>query len=122
MINFLIFVKNCNMDIRCRKTQCIYNNKYTCTAKEIKINKKILCSTFVKSNKQPLDTSRLIFQRAPDYAPQRESKPKDIFCEANCLFNQDKKCEANGITINELKNCPYCITYLKNDDTKNKNR
>ena len=30
------------MDIRCRKTQCIYNNKYTCTAKEIKINKEVV--------------------------------------------------------------------------------
>ena len=122
MINFFIFVKNFIMDIRCRKTKCIYNNKYTCTAKEIKISKKILCSTFVKSNKEPIDSSKLIFEKAPDYAPQRESKPKDIICNADCLFNQCQKCEANGITINDIKNCPYCITYLKNDNSKSKNK
>lgn len=108
------------MDLRCRKTQCLYNHKYTCTAKSIKINKKIICSTYVKRNKEEPDTSRFIFDRAPDYAPQRESKTADIECCANCLFNQNKCCEANGITVNSIGEKPYCVTYLQNDDKKDK--
>ncbi len=120
MIKNKNFVKNYFMDLRCRKTECLYNNKYTCTAKSVKINNKIICSSYVKTNKQEPDTSRFIFDRAPDYAPQRDSKTANICCEANCLFNQNKCCEANGITVNPISNKPYCITFLKNDDKKSK--
>ena len=120
MIKFKNLVKNYIMDLRCRKTQCLYNYKYTCTAKNIKISKKLLCATYIKANKEAPDTSRFIFDRAPDYAPQRESKTADILCEADCLFNQCKCCEANGITVNPINEKPHCITFLKDDNKKTK--
>lgn len=100
------------MDIRCRKTTCEYNYKYTCQAKRIKITDNIVCSQFKKGDKPPIDTTKTLFERTPEYAPQRDSQTIDIKCDANCLLCKDNKCYANGITINDIKN-PVCMTYLK---------
>ena len=101
------------MDIRCRKTSCKFNNKQTCQAKGILVDKKIMCSTFEKQEGKPeIDRSKLIFADAPEFARQRDVKTMKIACETDCIFNHDGKCEANGITINALIE-PYCITYLQ---------
>ena len=101
------------MDIRCRKTNCHFNNKYTCRAKKILITQKILCSTYENANKNEPDTSKTMFQRAPEYAPQRDSKTMSIGCKADCVFNVEGKCIANGITVNSIANKPYCMTFVK---------
>lgn len=100
------------MDIRCRKTTCFYNNKYTCTAKEILVGSNMVCSTYKKTNKTEPDTSKTMFERAPEYAPQRDSKTLDIGCKAHCIFNKEGECIANGITVNAIAEKPYCMTFV----------
>lgn len=101
------------MDIRCRKRDCKYNDKFTCKAKSILIKPNCYCEDYVATEKQPKDTSRSMFEVAPEYAPQRESLTMCIKCRADCMFNKKSQCEANGITVNSLKEAPYCITFLK---------
>lgn len=101
------------MDIRCRKTSCKYNDRYTCRAKEILVKKNEECSTF-EFGKQPVDKTKWMFsENPPKYAPQRDSATLKIGCNAHCLFNRDGICEANGITVNDLKEKPLCMTYLR---------
>lgn len=101
------------MDIRCRKTNCQYNDRYTCKAKEILVGKQIVCCTYKKGNKDEPDTSKTMFDRAPEYAPQRDSKTINIGCKANCMFNVDGVCIANGITVNDINEKPYCMTFVR---------
>lgn len=101
------------MDIRCRKTSCKFNDKYTCRAKEILIKKNIECEKF-QNAKPPIDKTKWIFtDNPPIYAPQRDSATISIICRAHCLFNKDGKCVANGITLNDLNEKPLCMTFLK---------
>ena len=102
------------MDIRCRKTSCVYNKKQTCQAKGILVEKNIICSTFEKDALKPeLDASKSIFSSKPnEYGRQRDVKTMNIECKTDCIFNDSGKCVANGITVNALIE-PYCITYLK---------
>ena len=101
------------MDIRCRKTTCKFNDRYTCKAKGILVDRKVLCSTYEKSDKPEIDTTKHLFEREPDYAPQRDSKALSILCHTDCLFNKDGVCVSNGITVNSLAEKPYCVSYLK---------
>ncbi len=102
------------MDIRCRKTTCKFNDRYTCKAREILIKKSLECSQFVKTDKPVDDKTKKIFSNTPPvYAPQRDSATIVIDCKAHCLFNQDGKCVANGITLNDLKEKPLCVTFLR---------
>ena len=102
------------MDLKCRKARCKYNNHYACMARKICIGKEMTCQTHEdEPQKEVPDTSRCMFEEAPKYAPQREKRKMQISCMAKCLFNQEGICIANGITVNSLKNCPYCITYIK---------
>lgn len=101
------------MDIRCRKTKCAYNDRYTCKAKEILIKKNTECDKFEVGNKPAVDKTKWLFtDTPPEYAPQRDSATLDINCNAVCLFNNNGKCEANGITVNDLKEKPLCVTFL----------
>ena len=92
------------MDIRCRKRQCKYNDRFTCRAKDISVSEK---------SKEVEDTTQSLFSKTPDYAPQRDSKTMTITCRANCLFNRNGKCVSNGITLNAIKEKPYCVSFLK---------
>ena len=103
------------MDIRCRKLACKFNDRFTCRAKGILVDKKIICSTFEndenKTNIQ--DTTKWLFEQEPNYAPQRDSTALQIACKADCLFNRNGKCVSNGITLNSIKEIPYCISFFK---------
>lgn len=103
------------MDIRCRKTGCAFNDKYTCRAKEILIKKNCECEKYQKDSSKPVvDKTKWIFtDKVPVYAPQRDSATIGIDCNAHCLFNQDGKCVANGITLNDIKEKPLCVTFLR---------
>ena len=58
------------------------------------------------------DLSKSIFEETPVFAKQRDVKTMKINCNADCIFNENGICTANGITVNSLID-PYCITYLK---------
>ena len=102
------------MDIRCRKTTCEYNDRYTCRAREILIRKNCECEKFkLDKAKSVVDKTKKIFTDDPPiYAPQRDSKTLTIGCRAKCLFNDNGICEANGITLNDVKEKPLCVTFL----------
>lgn len=101
------------MDIRCRKTKCEFNDRYTCKAKEIDVNKCAICDSYIKTQKAEIDTTKHLFEKTPEYAPQRDSKTATIKCKAKCLFNHDGNCVSNGITVNAIKERPFCVSFLE---------
>lgn len=102
------------MDIRCRKTRCQFNDRYTCKAKEIGVELSAACATYIfDKNKPEVDTTKHLFEKAPEYAPQRDSKTAHISCKAKCLFNKEGKCVSNGITVNAVKEKPLCVSFLE---------
>ncbi len=104
------------MDIICRERSCVYNKGFSCTSKKILIGGKINCTDYKKNDelKNIPDTSKEIFDKTPPkYHSHRESKKGCIHCQADCLFRNNQTCEANGITINCIKNKPLCATYFK---------
>ncbi len=102
------------MDIRCRKTNCRYNDKLTCRANQIPISKKLICESYSFKEGSGEDISRKIFSsdNPPQVSPYLHNKKVNLTCEAKCLFNNNGKCIANGITINDCPN-PKCITHMK---------
>ena len=135
--------KEFKMDIRCRKTTCEFNNNHTCIAKEITIDKKICCASYVLAeeirgvendkqgtgnHKKVIDTtkgmsdkdvvnlktedySKKMFKKPQKNAPFRNRKTINIDCKADCLFNENGICRANGITVNDMGE-PVCMGYL----------
>jgi hypothetical protein len=103
------------MDIRCRKTTCKFNDRYTCKARGILVKRNCECDQFEKLlGVNVRDKTKSIFtDTPPTYAPQRDSKTIEIDCKADCLFRCDGKCVANGITLNDIKEKPLCVTFLK---------
>ncbi len=101
------------MDIRCRKTDCKFNEGLTCLVDKLNINKNNTCDCFEKG-KEKIDISKQIFSDTPpDIKDYRHLKDINMKCETKCLFNRSGKCIANGITINEIKDIAKCITYKK---------
>lgn len=103
------------MDIRCRKGLCKYNDRFVCKARDILVDGKVVCSTFVKEEgKQNVqDVTKRLFEIQPSFAPQRDSKTLDIQCKADCQFNHNGRCVSNGITINSIKEQPFCVSFLR---------
>ena len=105
------------MDIKCRKTSCKYNNAYTCVAKSINIGQCAECDTFdADMNKKAKDFSKNMFEAdTENYSNSRHIKDVHLSCDKlDCLFNKDKYCSANGITvIDEGEGQTACSTFIK---------
>lgn len=102
------------MDLKCKKLDCIYNKKYSCKRKNIVVSSKSECSSYKECRHerkgQQQDSSLTMFEAAPSFEPFRHSKTVDITChDQKCLFNCDKVCRANGITVSHGKHAT-CLT------------
>lgn len=93
-------------DIKCKRQGCVYNKNCNCTAKTIEVTKNTECKTYEPSNEAEVGEVEKIGQ-----PPIR--KDTEVGCKANCLFNQNQVCSANGITVQTCDNtaCPNCCTY-----------
>ncbi len=105
------------MDIRCNKTNCKHNNHYACKAKEIHVAKNTDCQTydrdFEKSSKNLQDVSKNMFEIAPEIGDFSHDDKLCVDCYANCIFNKNGKCNANGITVLENDKIGYCGTFME---------
>lgn len=103
------------MDIRCRKTNCRFNDKLTCRAHNIDISQKLICRDYQYMETKGKDFSKKIFEgnEPPSIAPYRHNKNLMLTCSAKCLFNKEGKCIANGITINDSGKIAKCISFVK---------
>lgn len=105
------------MDLKCKKLNCKYNNLCACMSKAIKIARNCECATFELSDKvepkQRQDISKDMFEVAPEIHPFRHSKALSIECGAECLFNKDGICKANGISVMNGKSAGVCITNIE---------
>jgi len=105
------------MDLKCKKLNCKHNDRYACMSRGIEVNKKCECATFERAtnidNNQRQDTSRNMFEVAPDIHPFRHNRDISIECSAECLFNKDGVCKSNGISVMNGKNSGVCITNIE---------
>jgi len=105
------------MDLKCKKMNCKHNNCCACMSKKIKIERNCECSTFELNdnlpNEQRQDISRDMFETAPEIHPFRHNKTMTIECGADCLFNKDGLCRANGISVINGKEKGVCITNIE---------
>lgn len=95
------------VDLKCKKIDCIHNSNCNCYARYINVDKQTYCESFRHSHreKQTAEVSDEIVQ--PIVRPSVE-----VECKANCVFNSDGTCKANGITIYCDNNDPECSTFL----------
>ncbi len=94
-------------DLKCKRKGCVYNKNSNCTAKQVEVKKDTGCKTYMPSNEAEVGEVEKIGQ-----PPIR--KDIHVDCEANCIFNDNCTCTANGITVRTCDNtaCPDCCTYM----------
>ncbi len=104
------------MDIKCRKTICKHNKGQCCFACCVDIDKNTVCKSYdknIEKENEKNDFSKRMFESAPEYENFRHIKNVFLNCEAkDCIFNNDGKCRANGITIIDDNEKSSCATYL----------
>ena len=91
-------------DLKCKQTNCTYNKNCNCTSKKIDVTKETDCKTYKKSNEAEVGEIEKIGQ-----PPIR--KNIEVSCSAQCLFNRERLCIANGITVQTENLCPKCCTF-----------
>lgn len=91
-------------DLKCKRQGCKFNQNCNCTAHNVKVDNTTKCETY-EDSKNP--------QMQQDKIPQPPTRKNIcVSCDANCLFNQDHTCKANGITIITNDFAPECCTFL----------
>ena len=91
-------------DLKCKRQGCLYNESCNCTANNVHVGKKTECQTYKDSgvNKKEKDEIKQTAAR----------KNINVDCKANCLFNQNNHCLANGISVITHDCTPECSTFM----------
>ncbi|MCI9031828.1 MAG: DUF1540 domain-containing protein [Clostridia bacterium] len=98
-------------DLKCGMKNCRYNKGYCCCAKEIDVNAETDCTTYSPDEEK----SRSLFEAGSDFVKSDYSIDTNVLCGADCIFNRDGKCIANGITVMGQGNSDAaCLTFIKN--------
>ncbi len=94
-------------ELKCKRQSCSYNKNCNCTAKRVEIKADTACKTFQPSNEAEVGEVEKVGQ-----PPIR--KNIEVGCHADCIFNTDEICTANGITVQTCNNpsCPICCTFM----------
>ncbi|MCL2861435.1 MAG: DUF1540 domain-containing protein [Firmicutes bacterium] len=97
-------------DLKCGKKECRFNKGYCCTAKDISITNDTYCSSY-----DPVEEKRKsLFEVAHEFAKANYTVDTHVKCTADCIFEHEKCCTANGITVmSEDERTPQCLTYVK---------
>jgi len=92
-------------DLKCKREGCEFNKNCFCQAKTITVGKNAECNSYSASEDYHKKEKSKIVQKA-----LRNNTNVDCYC-CGCIFNNDLKCVANGITVATLSNnCPECCT------------
>ena len=110
--------KGTTMDLKCKKLNCVSNDKYSCMRDGICVKENCECGSFEEAKHldegQRQDASKNMLETAIDYHAYRHKKDVNIECGAeSCLFNNNCRCKANGITVCNCNTCALCSTYIK---------
>ena len=91
-------------DLKCKRESCVYNSNCNCTAKNIDVDKNTECKTYEACNQEKKEQDKI-----PHTALRNQTSVK---CHAECLFNSECSCIANGITVKTSSSTPCCCTYM----------
>lgn len=96
-------------DLKCKRKGCTYNKNCNCTAKSINVKEDTGCDTYFPSNEKEIGE----VENTEKVSQPPIRKNIEVLCGADCLFNHNKHCSANGITVQTCDNvaCPNCCTY-----------
>jgi len=96
-------------DLKCALSECEYNQAYCCCAKSIDVSSDTGCNTFVQSTKR-----KNLFEMGDDFAKRNYEVDTNVKCKANCIFNKEDICNANGITVlGDLTHEAVCATFMQ---------
>ncbi|MCL2847908.1 MAG: DUF1540 domain-containing protein [Firmicutes bacterium] len=98
-------------DLKCGKTECCYNKAYECCAKEIEVTDCAGCKTYKEDDRK---SNHHLFEAGEDFAKRSFDIDTAVYCKADCIFNKDNICKANGITVlGDLSQEAVCATFMK---------
>ena len=96
-------------DLKCGKKSCKHNKGYCCCARKIEVDKSTDCLTYDPTEKKPS-----MFEAGADFVKADYSVDTAVDCNADCIFQKEHKCIANGITVMGDNTNANCLTFIKN--------
>jgi len=97
-------------DLKCGLAECEYNEAYCCCSKKIEVDKTAGCCTFKESSSK----RKNLFEMGEDFQPRNYDVDTKVACKAECIFNKEDVCFANGITVlGDVAHDAVCATFMK---------
>jgi len=97
-------------DLKCALAECEYNQAYCCCAKAIDVCSDTGCKTYAPNSGK----RKNLFEAGEDFVPRNYDVDTHVHCKADCIFNKEDICHANGITVlGDLSHDAVCATFMK---------
>ncbi len=98
------------MQLKCKTKNCQHNLKCHCGAGMITIDNNGKCASKIKRPGGAMEQTFAEIEAADDII---ESTPQIIQCDADCIYNENHRCTATSLLINDGLLNTKCATRIK---------
>ena len=91
-------------DLKCKRMNCKFNKDCNCVAHKIEVAPSTTCLTYEDCGARKKQDDKI------SQSPSR--KNTNVSCKADCLFNDNCTCKANGISVMTSGFKPECCTFM----------
>lgn len=97
-------------DLKCGLKNCKFNQGYCCCARAIDVKHDTGCATYTFDATK----AKSMFEAGSDFTKANYAVDTSVACTAECIFQKNRKCIANGITVmNENGTEAKCLSFIK---------
>lgn len=96
--------------LKCTTTNCQHNLKCHCNAGIIGIDEKAICSSRIKRAGGALEQTFAELEASEEFL---SDAPGVVQCDADCVYNRDRRCAATSILVSDQMLRTKCATRIK---------
>lgn len=97
--------------LRCTTTNCEFNRNMHCTAANVSFNKRGVCNTKMKREGGMLAQIFEDFETSKEF--DIEYQDIQVKCDADCIYNVNRMCGRENITVEDSMTKTKCFTRKK---------
>lgn len=98
--------------LKCTTANCQHNLKSHCNANIIGVDEKAICGSKIKRAGGALEQTFAELEAAEEFL---SPAPAIVQCDADCIYNKDKRCNATSIFVKDTLMRTRCETRIKPD-------
>lgn len=98
------------LQLKCTTINCQHNLKNHCNAGIVSVDDRAVCDTKIKRSGGALEQTFAEIEASDEFL---QDSPGIVECAADCIYNENKRCNASSLLVSDMMLRTKCATRIK---------